>query len=80
MLKSLEKVCKNKDFCAMPSEKDNITLNQYMKLNNMPCITYADIESLIVKIDGCTNNLEKTSTEKIGDHIPRGNLNYMGFW
>ena len=79
MLKSLEKVCKNKDFCAMPSEKDNITLNQYMKLNNMPCITYADIESLIVKIDGCTNNLEKTSTEKIVEHIPRGNLNYMGF-
>ena len=27
--------------------------------------------SLIVKIDGCTNNLEKTSTEKIGEHIPR---------
>ena len=34
----------------MPSEKDNILeFNQYMKLNKMPCITYADFESLIKK-------------------------------
>ena len=51
-IKSHEKVCKNKDFCGivMPSDKNNISeLNQYMKSDKMPYITYADIESLIKK-------------------------------
>ena len=54
-LKSQEKVCKNKDFCGilMSSEKDNILeFNQYMKLDKMPFIIYANIESLIKEIDG----------------------------
>ena len=68
-------MCKNKDFCGivMPSEKDNILeFNQYMKSDKMPYIIYADIESLIRKTDGCTNNPEKSSTTKIGEHIPCG--------
>ena len=36
----------------------------------MPCIIYADMESLIRKIDGCANNPENSSTTKIGQHIP----------
>ena len=36
----------------------------------MPYITYADIEALIRKIAGCANNPEKSSTTKIGEHIP----------
>ena len=35
-------------------------------------IIYADIESLIRKIDGCANNPENSSTSKIGEHIPCG--------
>ena len=31
----------------------------------MPYIIYADIESLIKKIDGCANNPENSSTTKI---------------
>ena len=49
-LKYHEKVCNNKDFCGIvvPSQKDIILeFNLYMKSNKMPCITYADIESLI---------------------------------
>ena len=38
----------------------------------MTCIIYADIESLIRKIDGCENNLEHPSTKKICEHIPCG--------
>ena len=71
-LKSHEKVCKNKYFCgiAMPSEKDNILeFCQYMKSDKMPYIIYADIESLIRKIDGYANNLENSSTTKIDKHI-----------
>ena len=30
-----------------------------MKSDEMPYIIYADIESLISKIDGCSNNPEK---------------------
>ena len=61
-----------KGFCGivMPPEKDNIIeFNQYMKSDKIQYIIYADIESLIRKIDGCTNNPEKSSTTKIGDHI-----------
>ena len=38
----------------------------------MSYIIYADIISLIRKIDGCANDLEKSSTTKIGEHIPCG--------
>ena len=43
-----------------------------MKPDKMPCIIYADIESLIKKINGCANNPENFSTTKIGEHIPCG--------
>ena len=62
-LKSYEKVCKNKDFCGivMPSEKGNILeFNQYIKSDKVSNIIYADIESLIRKIDGCANNPENS--------------------
>ena len=36
----------------------------------MSYIMYADIESLIQKIDGRANNPEKYSTTKIGKDIP----------
>ena len=38
----------------------------------MTCIIYADIESLIKKMDGCANNPENSSATKIGEHIPCG--------
>ena len=47
-------------------------LNQYIMSDKMPYIIYADIESLIKKVDGCTNNPENFSTTKIGEHIPCG--------
>ena len=52
-LKSHEKLCKDKDFCdiVMPLEKNKILkFNQYMKSDEMPCIIYAHLESLIKKI------------------------------
>ena len=54
----------------MPSEKDHMSkFNQYMKSDKMSYIIYTDIESLIRKIDGCTNNPENSSTTKIGEHV-----------
>ena len=55
----------------MPSKKNNILeFNQYMNSGKMPNIIYADIKSLIKKIDGCANNPEKSSTKELGEHIP----------
>ena len=76
-LKSYENVCKNKDFCGtvMLSQKDNILqLSQYMKSEKMLYMIYADLESLIKKVDGCANNPQKSSTTKMGKHIPCGYL------
>ena len=36
----------------------------------MPYIIFADIEFLIRKIHGCADNPKKSSTKKIGEHIP----------
>ena len=74
-LKCHEKVSKNKDFCVilMPSEKDKILeLKHYIKSDKMSYIIYADIESLIRKIDGYENNSEYSSATRITEHIPCG--------
>ena len=57
----------------MPSEKGNILeFNQYMKSDKMPYIIYADIESLIKKIDVCDNSPETSLTTKLGEHVSCG--------
>ena len=43
-----------------------------MTSDEMTCIIYADMESLVKKIDGCANNLENSLTARIGDHSPFG--------
>ena len=55
----------------MSSEKDNILkFNQSMKSDKMSYIIYADLESLIKRIDACANNPEKSSRTKVSEHIP----------
>ena len=49
----------------MLSEKDNILeINQKMKSDKIPYIIYADIESLIKRIEECANNQEILQQEK----------------
>ena len=55
----------------MPSEDTKVLeFNQYPKSNKTSFTIYADLESLTEKTDGCKNNLEKSSTTKVGEHIP----------
>ena len=55
----------------MPSEDTKILeFNQYWKSNKIRSIIYADLESLIKKVEGDKNNPEKSSTTKVGEHIP----------
>ena len=80
--KSHEKVCKNNNFSeiAIQSWKGNISeFSQYIKSDKISYIIYADIESLIKKVDGCLKNLEDFSTAKIGEHIPCG-YSMSTFW
>ena len=42
------------------------------KSDKKPSIIYTDLESLIKRIDRCENNLEKSYTTKVGEHIPYG--------
>ena len=47
-----------------------IEFNQYQEFDKIPSIIYADLESLIKRIDGCKKDSEKSSTTKVGEHIP----------
>ena len=74
-LESPKKVCENKDFrTVLMYSKDSkiLEFNQYRKSDKTPSIISADVESLIKRIDVCKNNFEKSSTTKVGEHIPCG--------
>ena len=43
-----------------------------MVSDKMPYIIYADIESLIKKIDECSNSPKYSLITKIGEHVPCG--------
>ena len=47
-------------------------INQYWKPDKAPCKIYADLQSLVKKIYDYKNNPKKSSTTKIGEHIPCG--------
>ena len=57
----------------MPFEDTNILkFKKYCKSGKKPSIIYADLESLIKRIDGCKNNSEKLSTTKVVEYIHCG--------
>ena len=54
----------------MPSKTDNkLEFNQYMKSDKMAHTIYAEIESLIKKIDGVQLIQKIIQQKKIGEHI-----------
>ena len=70
-LKTHRNVCGNHDYCYVETpEKDNKILkyNYGEKSMKAPFIFYADIESLLEKMNTCHNNPEKSSTTKINKH------------
>ena len=57
----------------MPSEDTEILeFNRYQKSEKAPFIIYVYFECLIKNIDRFENNLENSSTAKVGEHIPSG--------
>ena len=74
-LESHKKVCENHDYCSieMPNEDNKILkYNHGEKSMKAPFIIFADLESLLEKMDTCYNNLEKSSTTKTNKHTPSG--------
>ena len=57
----------------MPEEDNKILkYNQVEKSMKVPFIIYADLESLLEKMNTCHNNPGKSSTTKINKHTPSG--------
>ena len=55
----------------MPEEDNKILkYNQEQKSKKVPFIIYANLESLLEKMNTCYNNPEKPSTNKINKHAP----------
>ena len=55
---------------VMPREDTKILeFNQYEKSDKISLITYAGLECLIEKIDGCKNNPENPFATKLNKHI-----------
>ena len=74
-LKKHYNVCKNYDYCyAEMSKEDNKILiyNHGEKPMKVVFIIYADLESLLEKMNTCNNNPKKSSTTKINKHTPSG--------
>ena len=74
-LKKHKNVCENYDYCylEMPEEDNKILkYSQREKSMKVSFIIYADLESLLEKINACHNNPEKSATTKINKHTPSG--------
>ena len=74
-LESHKKVYENEDFCNVimpPKGTKRLEFNQYKISDKAPFIVYADLESIIEKIDGYKNNPENSSTTKASKYIPSG--------
>ena len=74
-LKKREKICKNHDFChlKMPDVDNNILESKPGKKSlKHPFIIYADLECLLLKMNTCNNNLNKSYTTAKALHKPSG--------
>ena len=74
-LKKHKNVCKNHDYCyvEMPKEDNKILkYNHGEKSIKVSFTIYADLESLLEKINTCDINPKKSSTTKTNKHTPSG--------
>ena len=72
---SHKKVCESHDYCPLEMSNED---NKILKYNHgeismkTAFIIYADLESLLVKMNTCYDSPEKSSTNKINKHTPSG--------
>ena len=74
-LESHKKVCENHDYCSIEMlNEDNKILkyNHGEKSMKATFIIYADLESLLEKMNTCYDSPEKSSATKLNKHTPSG--------
>ena len=63
-LESHKKVCDSSNDSIELLSEDTKMFNQYQKSDKAPFITYADLECLVEKINGCKNYPENPTQQK----------------
>ena len=74
-IKKHERICYGNDFCYLKMPDEDNKILQYVlgeKPLKVPFIVYADLERLLKKINTCSNNPDKSYTEKKATHRPSG--------
>ena len=74
-LRKHERICEDHDFCYVKMPDDDNNILEYVpgtKSLRVPFIIYTDLECLLQKINSCSNNLDKSYTEKNTMHKPSG--------
>ena len=78
-LKKHKNVCKNHDYCYVEMHKED---NKILKYNHgeksmtVLFIIYADLHSVLEKMNTCYNHPKKSSTTKINKHTTKNKLDY----
>ena len=74
-LKKHKKLSENHDSCYVEMPQEDIKILKYNrgeKSMKVPFTIFADLESLLQKMNTCHNNPEKSSITKINEHTPSG--------
>ena len=74
-LRKHERICKDHDFCDIKMNDEDNKILKYIsgeKSLRVPFTIYADLECLFQKINTCSNNPDKSYTEKKATHRPSG--------
>ena len=73
--KKHQRVCENHDYCYVEMSKEDSKILKYNhgeKSMKVPFFNYADLDSLLEKMNTCHNNPKKSSKTKINKHTPSG--------
>ena len=72
-LRKDERICNDRDFCYLKMPDEDNKVLKYIpgeRSLKVPFIIYDDLECLLKKINTCSNNPEKSYTEKKAAHKP----------
>ena len=70
-LRKLERICMDHDFRHQKIPDENNEISKYIsgeKSLRVPFVIYADLECILRKINTCSNNPDKSHTEKKATH------------
>ena len=69
-LRRHKRICRDHEFCHLKMPDENNKILKYIP--GVPFIIYADLECLLRNINTCSNNPDKSYTERKATHMPSG--------